>query len=295
MGKIYIITLSAGIGNIIQAAPLMNFLRARGDYVAAKVHKRAYSREAVDLVRPSFDRLWTEEFGVPDGAVDKGNLAKDPFFINARTNPEWKVWFMWHDIEPPAPEDVVYKVQTEDTVEPGNGIVLAPTAAENWFMKIYPHWQGLIDIFSGCAVIGLSRKDGGNLIGNFVDYRGRCTLKQTAGLLKKADFVISHECGMAHLAAAAGTHVFVLCGGTSQVKNLPAKNVTPVVSERVFECQPCQFRSWYTQPWKYYGCRPEQMIDGHVRCLHHLTPEWVRHQIGLAGCLKEKDNAVRNG
>ncbi len=90
------------------------------------------------------------------------------------------------------------------------------------------------------------------------DLAGATTLADAAAILAETDLFISNDMGLAHLAAAAGTPVYVLFGPTNPVTTRPFAPNATVIREPV-ECSPCMLR--------------ECPIDH--RCMTRMTPERV--------------------
>ncbi|MBX3243895.1 MAG: lipopolysaccharide heptosyltransferase II [Acidobacteria bacterium] len=91
-----------------------------------------------------------------------------------------------------------------------------------------------------------------------VDLAGSTTLADATALLAEMDIFISNDMGLAHLAAAAGTPVYVLFGPTNPITTRPFAENATVIRETV-ECSPCMLR--------------ECPIDH--RCMTRMTPQWV--------------------
>lgn len=90
------------------------------------------------------------------------------------------------------------------------------------------------------------------------DLSGATTLAEAAAILAEMDMFVSNDMGLAHLAAAAGTPVYVLFGPTNPVTTRPFAPNATVIREPV-ECSPCMLR--------------DCPIDH--RCMTRMTPERV--------------------
>ena len=77
---------------------------------------------------------------------------------------------------------------------------------------------------------------------------GKTSLKQLAGLLRKARLLISNDSGPVHLAVAVGTPVVALFGPTDPIRTGPyitsmGRNpITHTVIRKPVECSPCLSR-----------------------------------------------------
>jgi len=240
------------------------------------------------MLAPYYDELILGK-KVP-GAVDKGSLLETQDGKNlVREMPEWAAWFKWHGLEPPENPEV--RMDFDEAKCP-SGVVLAPCCKSNWPMKEWPHWNELIAKMPGCTVVGLS-EDGGELKGDFVDMRGKTPLRQLAGILADADYVVAEEGGVAHLACSVGTRTYILYGGTDPVKNEPPANSVLLMSSEKFNCRPCQYRSLHKErrgnTTIFHGCRPEAKQGQHTRCMTALNPYEVMKAIADHG-----DNCIHS-
>lgn len=271
MRKTFVVYLVGGIGNILQTVPFMSWLKSQGHEVLALRDRQAYCDEICEMVAPAYTSLVRD---VPNSEtfINKGNMmtSAEGKKLVARM-PEWKAWFVYHGFEVPSSVDMAVRVERAKSP---SRVVLAPCCKPNWPMKRWPHWQGLIDRMPGCAVVGLPTD--GSFGGDFIDLRGKTNLKELSGILADADYVIAEEGGIAHLACAVGTTTYILYGGTDPVKNSPPCKSIQVMSSQPFGCRPCQGRGWYYEntptEMVVYGCRREQMVKEHARCMHALTP-----------------------
>ena len=91
---------------------------------------------------------------------------------------------------------------------------------------------------------------------------GRYSLHQSASLLRQADFVVSHDTGLMHIAAAFGKEIFSVWGNT-----VPAFGMYPYKTEfRVLEvlglsCRPCSKIGFAKCPQGHFKCMREQSLD----------------------------------
>jgi ribosomal protein S14 len=267
MKQPYVVTLIGGIGNILQTVPFMAWLKSKGHEVIGRVHEDAYSKEICELISPCYHRLIEHGETVPN-SIDRGGIATS----RIKGSPEWHAWFRIHDFL--VPRDVARIELDLEPVKSPSRVILAPCCKPNWPMKRWGYWNELIAELPNCAVVGLP-DDGGELTGDFIDLRGKTSLRELAGMLADADYVIAEEGGIAHLACAAGTRTYVLYGGTDPVKNRPPFNSVQIMSSQYFACRPCQVKGWHTEgkgsTKTFFGCVKNKMIDGHAQCMAALS------------------------
>ena len=91
---------------------------------------------------------------------------------------------------------------------------------------------------------------------------GRYSLHQSASLLRQAQFVVSHDTGLMHMAAAFGKEIFSVWGNT-----VPAFGMYPYGTEfRVLEvsdlgCRPCSKIGFDKCPQGHFKCMRDQVLD----------------------------------
>ncbi len=126
-------------------------------------------------------------------------------------------------------------------------IVVCPGSKAGWDAKRWPHMNALLRVLDAPLVLckpqdlALYRKtphltplDAPN-----ATYLTDLNLLEAASLLRTARAVVANDCGMAHVAAAAGAPTLILFGPSSLEKNRhPRSNVRNV--HLGLECQPCQ-------------------------------------------------------
>jgi len=91
---------------------------------------------------------------------------------------------------------------------------------------------------------------------------GRYSLHQSASLLRQAQFVVSHDTGLMHIAAAFGKEIFSVWGNT-----VPAFGMYPYRTEfRVLEvpglsCRPCSKIGFAKCPQGHFKCMRDQLLE----------------------------------
>ncbi len=64
-------------------------------------------------------------------------------------------------------------------------------------------------------------------------------LIKVSSMLRLCDFYLGNDTGLSHIAAAHGTHSFIVFGPTEARRSMPPFNATPIVLPDI-ECRPCQ-------------------------------------------------------
>ena len=91
---------------------------------------------------------------------------------------------------------------------------------------------------------------------------GRFSLHQSASLLRQAQFVVSHDTGLMHIAAAFGKEIFSVWGNT-----VPAFGMYPYKTEfRILEvpdlpCRPCSKIGFSECPQGHFKCMRDQNLE----------------------------------
>ena len=168
-------------------------------------------------------------------------------------------------------EEVVVALLKRQGLAPSREfIVLNPMA--RWWTKRWPiqRFAQLADLIqgTGTAVVLMGGRDDVAEIKRMqsmmrtsaFSVAGETTLKQLAGLLRKARLLISNDSGPVHLAVAVGTPVVALFGPTSAVRTGPYGVGHRVLTGKV-PCSPCFSRTCHnTLP---------------LECLRMVSPEQV--------------------
>jgi heptosyltransferase-2 len=141
--------------------------------------------------------------------------------------------------------------------------VLCP-GAEYGPAKRWPYFSELASRLSLPVVLLGSQKDAeasGGISGT--DLMGKTTLDEAMALIAGADFVVSNDSGLMHVAAALGRPQVALFGSSSPEHTPPASPQARVLWLRI-ECSPCYQR---------------ECPLGHFRCMKEMAVEMVLNQL----------------
>jgi len=141
--------------------------------------------------------------------------------------------------------------------------VLCP-GAEYGPAKRWPHFAELSRKLSLPLVVLGSAKDreaSGGI--NGTDLTGKTSLDEAIALIAGADFVVSNDSGLMHVAAALGRPQVALFGSSSPAHTPPASPAARVLWLHV-ECSPCYQR---------------ECPLGHFRCMKEMAVEMVLNQL----------------
>ncbi len=101
---------------------------------------------------------------------------------------------------------------------------------------------------------------------------GRYSLHQSASLLRQAQFVVSHDTGLMHIAAAFGKQVFSVWGNTvPEFGMYPYRTEFRVLEVKGLSCRPCSKIGFDKCPQGHFKCMKDQILtldwptfgDGH--------------------------------
>jgi len=131
--------------------------------------------------------------------------------------------------------------------------------AKRWHAAGHPVW-----IF-GSSKDEAAAKEIQRLSGNAcVDLCGKTELLDVVDLMSQCHSVVTNDSGLMHVAAATGTHVIAVYGGSDPEHTPPLSKHADILFTRL-ECWPCMKRT----------CR-----FGHYNCLKNVTPDNVLEHIG---------------
>ncbi|MCA1815442.1 MAG: glycosyltransferase family 9 protein [Acidobacteria bacterium] len=300
-----LVHLSGGVGNVVLATPLLVALDALGftvdvlldaDYCETAellrgwaVVRRVFTRGARELrwreyerlvpaVPPFYWRRFSRLYARERRAVAR---PRDRLFYEDEQ--DYYLSFA-RALGSPAEFRPVYRLPVEPSDEFGvsaRTLVVAP-GSKGGEMRA-KRWGGfarLAEAFDDVAVVGtrddLLAPDGKAIrfpkhARLFVD---RLTLGETARLLASAGAVVASDCGLAHVAAAAGTPTVMIFGPTPHLAlGRLAPNVT--VLRAGLPCEPCWFGA------RFKAC------DARLDCLREISVEHVSRVIQniLSGAL----------
>lgn len=161
-------------------------------------------------------------------------------------------------------------------------VVLLPGSKPGWDSKRWPHMQRLAEMLDRpvvlCREADLEAYAGLPFLAPIRDGRAELVtgldLAQAAAVLRHARAVVANDCGLAHVAAAAGAPTLVLFGPSSLDKNLhPRSNVTALRLD--LPCRPCQGRDQGPGRLSGQGYR----CDLGYPCLAGITAEDVARRL----------------
>ena len=91
---------------------------------------------------------------------------------------------------------------------------------------------------------------------------GRYTLHQSASLLRQAQFVVSHDTGLMHIAAALGKEIFSVWGNTvPEFGMYPYRTEFRVLEVAGLSCRPCSKIGYAKCPQGHFKCMRDQALD----------------------------------
>ena len=143
----------------------------------------------------------------------------------------------------------------------GRYAALAP-GAEYGPAKRWPYFAELSQKLRVPVVVLGSAKDRQPGIGG-MDLTGKTTLDEAIVLIARADFVVSNDSGLMHVAAALGRPQVALFGSSSPEHTPPQSSAARVLWLRI-ECSPCYQR---------------ECPLGHFRCMKEMGVEMVLDQL----------------
>jgi ADP-heptose:LPS heptosyltransferase len=91
---------------------------------------------------------------------------------------------------------------------------------------------------------------------------GRYTLHQSASLVRQASFVVSHDTGLMHIAAAFNKQIFSVWGNTvPEFGMYPYRTAYQALEVKGLNCRPCSKIGFAKCPQGHFKCMREQVLD----------------------------------
>ena len=105
---------------------------------------------------------------------------------------------------------------------------------------------------------------------------GKYTLNESADLVKRSKFIISHDTGLMHIAAAFKKPVISIWGNTVPTFGMTPYYGTAETKNKIFEvnglsCRPCSKLGHQKCPKGHFKCMQQQDLEGMVK----LVNEWL--------------------
>ena len=131
--------------------------------------------------------------------------------------------------------------------------------ARRWSDAGNPVW--IFGSRKDAVIAGKIQKLSGNTC---VDLCGKTSLLDVVDLMSRCTAVVTNDSGLMHVAAATGTHVIAIYGGSDPEHTPPLSKGADILFTKL-ECWPCMKRT----------CR-----FGHYNCLKRVTPDRVMERMG---------------
>jgi heptosyltransferase-2 len=88
-----------------------------------------------------------------------------------------------------------------------------------------------------------------------IDYCNKTTIAQSASLMRQAEFVITHDSSMMHIAAALKKKIFVIWGSTHiDFGMYPYQTEFVSISNEDLACRPCTTQGTNFCPLYHFDC-----------------------------------------
>ncbi|MBK5279066.1 MAG: glycosyltransferase family 9 protein [Bacteroidia bacterium] len=106
---------------------------------------------------------------------------------------------------------------------------------------------------------GLKELDSKTIIYNAC---GKCSLNQSASLVKQAQYVFTHDTGLMHIAAAFKKEIFSIWGNTiPEFGMYPYRTKFTVLENAKLSCRPCSKIGYSKCPKRHFKCMKEIVLD----------------------------------
>ena len=171
----------------------------------------------------------------------------------------------------------------ELVIDPGRYVIIAPGCGSFRDMKAWMYWESLCKylavIFEKKIIILGEKEDYEPWMDTHEHYLNKVNIGKAAGFIKGADFVVSVDNGLAHIAAALGRPTIVIFGPSSTIKNKPlGKRV--VILKSNLNCVPCQTKKEFPK----FCSKDRECLRriGITKVISALLEEGYMEQIALA-------------
>lgn len=294
-GKVLVI-LGGGIGNIVQATPMLQTIANEKWIVDLKLECNS-SHDVYEIFQlPCLRSIIKEPTDNYDyqlnGPFTSGKLYSAKKYIKpnlhyAQHIPEAKIYFsmaVQMGITTQLP-DAKIVVPSSGYNPPKGSVAMYPGSKHNWAMKRWDKYDKLAEKFDHVVLVG-TKKDitshgdptwiqtPWKWPKNIETYQG--TLSEQAYTISKCDMFIGNDGGLAHVAAATGIPTFILFGPSSTIKNKPYTKNSHVIAIDL-ECRPCQFEK---------GPDGKSIFDGgksncplQMKCMRDMSVDYVMKKI----------------
>jgi ADP-heptose:LPS heptosyltransferase len=262
-----VVGMDAGIGNAVEATPLVQALRAlwpRADLTLVAPFGDLLADWCVpDRIVSGWDAVSSEPIdvafltwaspppaGLPESVdVHRANRMLPDYLLRPEreVNLDLAREHGWAGDAPP----LYVSMRRPDSMPPDArvriGIAAGGKPDHRWRHKRWPYHAALVDALlerldgAQVCVFGSEGDDPAELPrrDNVLDLRGKLSLAETAYVMRRCDLVIGNDCGPMHVADATLAPTLVLFGPTCEIKNGP-RNRGAVLSVDA-PCSPCQY------------------------------------------------------
>lgn len=289
-----LLLVNGGIGNVVQTTPLLTAAHRHGLDIAfcPTFDSGGSLARLFEDTLPGMTLLTPDE--VDDFRADiriniesrqhirPGDLFHSPFRVPVDSSEilaYLQFFFNATGIQA-APEDAFIGCRDTELADHLKGrIILAPGSKPHWDSKRWPHFSALAGQLDNPIILCRDSDVAAHADLDFLTplhasnatVIADATLAEAAAMLHHARGVIANDCGLAHMAAAAGAPTIALFGPTSLEKNRPQCHNAASLS-LCLDCQPCQGKENgpdYLLGAGRYGC------SRNYRCMDQLTVDQV--------------------
>lgn len=231
--------------------------------------KLALGKPSGSFPKLNFKKYLLTVFGLdllPDlHIVERYAKVLKPFGVE--TDSEGLDMFLWTDAEQYG------KNAIKELPQKPAGIVLGGNyETKKWPLEYYPE---LINTLGKPVVLfgGKTEEEDAAWIAEkihvpFLNFAGKGSLQESGAILRECEYVISHDTGLMHMAAAFKLEVFSIWGNTVPKFGMyPYKTESHVIENTRLRCRPCSKLGY------------DECPKGHFRCMIELSPEFVLKRI----------------
>ena len=258
--KKVLIVLGGGIGNIVQATPMIQAIANENWTIDLKLECNSsndvndiFNLNCIRKIVKNVEEKYDYQLNGPFTSGKKYSCKKfiTPKIHYAQHIPEAKIYYNLAVQMGIKSKLVDSKINVPDSgYDPKpETVAIYPGSKHNWAMKRWDKYDELSYYFNNVIVVGTKKDIESHGSPSWIEKKWNWpknveffygSLSEQAYTISKCKMFIGNDGGLSHVACATGVPTFVLFGPSSDIKNKPYGQNAHVVAIDL-PCRPCQF------------------------------------------------------